>query len=448
MVTTLAPPVFTIGSWSANVTDNNGVRWAIGKGGTQGWYDGAGVRLNQSPFIRNDGAARSQSFRAVRTVVLTGWADAPSKQAAVAARTQFLGLFAGGGTKTLTVVDDFETRTMTVELGDIPRTTPWETGTGFDWQLTLSAADPRKYWTTPSLGSTPLPSAVNGLDWGSNLIPNATFDYGVTGWAGLHAATVAQVQGGNGTSFCAKVTSTTTGTTTGIIASSTVKNLVAATTYVFTVDINPSTAVTPVMNVDWFNGAGTYLSTTSTTLGSQSSGSWHTITSNHVAPASATQGTPYVDFGTVTVAQSISVDNTLCYPSGTSPLGLDWSTGGGLNWGLSTSSGTFVLSNGGTAESWPTFTLNGPLTNPVITNVATGQNFTYAGTLGAGDQVVITTSQFNRSVLLNGSADRRPYLTTAQWFSVLPGSTVNVQLSSSSSGDTGTLSGSISPADG
>lgn len=127
--------------------------------------------------------------------------------------------------------------------------------------------------------------------------------------------------------------------------------------------------------------------------------------------------------------------------------GLDFVTGGGLNFGTVTSTGAFTLTNSGTAPSAPTWTLQGPLTNPTITNAATGQQLAYTGSLGASDTVVITTNPLvGRTVILNGSTDRRPYLTTAQWFSVPAGTSVTVQLSSTNPGDTGTLAGSILPA--
>lgn len=126
--------------------------------------------------------------------------------------------------------------------------------------------------------------------------------------------------------------------------------------------------------------------------------------------------------------------------------GLDFSTGGGLNWGTTTSNGVFTLTNAGTADSWPTFVLQGPLTNPAIVNQATGQQISYGGTLGPSDTVTITTlPPFTRTVTLNGT-DRRSLLTSAQWFPVAPLSSLVVQLSTTSALDTGSVTGTINPA--
>jgi hypothetical protein len=111
--------------------------------------------------------------------------------------------------------------------------------------------------------------------------------------------------------------------------------------------------------------------------------------------------------------------------------GLDWATGGGLNWspglnwGTVSSTGLITFVNTGTAETDPTFTVSSPtgtLVNPVITLQDTGQRLRYNGTLNAGDTLVISTSEYSRSVLLNGSTDVRTRLDLAEWFQIPVGS--------------------------
>jgi hypothetical protein len=110
--------------------------------------------------------------------------------------------------------------------------------------------------------------------------------------------------------------------------------------------------------------------------------------------------------------------------------GLDWGTGGGLDWGTPTSTGRMVLSNDiGTADTWPKFTIVGPVTNPVLLNVGTGEALAYGGALLAGDSLVIDTHPLRRSVTLNGTIDRRSSL-AAQWFPVPRGGTVEVSFTS------------------
>lgn len=123
------------------------------------------------------------------------------------------------------------------------------------------------------------------------------------------------------------------------------------------------------------------------------------------------------------VGQTIGGITGLASSSG----GLDWSTGGGLNWppglnwGTVSSTGQLLFVNSGTTDTDPKFTISvptGTLLNPTITFQTTGQVLRYNGTLAAGDTLVISTSEFNRSVVLNGGTDVRTKLNVAQWFEI------------------------------
>lgn len=135
--------------------------------------------------------------------------------------------------------------------------------------------------------------------------------------------------------------------------------------------------------------------------------------------------------------------------------GLDWSTGGGLDWtGASTggldwgptgSTGVATVHNSGTAPAWPMFTITGPtepggtLAGFSITNGLTGAFLFYDGLLGPGDVVTIDSSPYSRSVLLNGSADRRGYLGLAPWFTIEPGVDTPISFAGFSSSTSSTL---------
>lgn len=131
----------------------------------------------------------------------------------------------------------------------------------------------------------------------------------------------------------------------------------------------------------------------------------------------------------------------------TDPTGLDWTDTVGLSWGVPSSTGVVTMLNNGTAEAWPTFTItagSNSLIKPTITNVFTGQTLAYNGTLNPNDILVITTNPFGRSVLLNGTADRRPLLTRAEWFSIPAGTTGAAAFSATSFSSTAFLSASWS----
>lgn len=301
-MTALTDLTYQVGPIVVGATDTNGVLWAYNPAATTGWYDGPPVRLNQTPIPRYAGAYRANSYRAARTIVITGWVNAPNKAAAQSARDAFMGLFTTGEQETLTVVDGAQTRTMQVELGDAPKATPHAGGIGFDFQLTLIAVDPRKY-------GIPIP-AVTGL---------------------------------------------------------------------------PSPSQTGVV--------------------------WGT-------------------------------------PPG-SGVGVSWGTppgsGVGVSWGNLGSAGLVTVSNSGTAESWPTHTIIGPITLPSVTDGA-GNVLAWTGPpLSSSDRLVIVTNPLGpRSVTLNGG-DQRASLTTTQWAPVAAGASQTYQFQGTSAGSPSLLV-SVPPA--
>lgn len=128
---------------------------------------------------------------------------------------------------------------------------------------------------------------------------------------------------------------------------------------------------------------------------------------------------------------------------------LDWTGGGagGLNWGTVTSTGTITLTNSGTADTWPviTFAANGgTIVNPAALD-ANGNLLSFNLTLSGTDQLVLTTNPIGRTVLLNG-ADRRSAMTSAQWFSIYPGSTDPVSFTASSTSGSPLMTISYAPA--
>lgn len=100
--------------------------------------------------------------------------------------------------------------------------------------------------------------------------------------------------------------------------------------------------------------------------------------------------------------------------------GLDWSTGGGLDWGTPTSTGVMSLTNAGNADAYPLVSIAGPMINPSITDTATGRAVIYAGSVATGQTLVIDMSPFSRRVTLD-TVDRSAALTSAQWITVPPG---------------------------
>lgn len=129
---------------------------------------------------------------------------------------------------------------------------------------------------------------------------------------------------------------------------------------------------------------------------------------------------------------------------------LDWSTGGGLNWGVFGGNGLLQLTNTGTTDSWPIFTITAPtdgstLVNPSIVDQNNGATLMFVDTLVLGDVVIINTAPYNRTTTKNGAPYRRN-LQIAQYFSVPGESTMTVQFQGSSLSTTAKLTATLAQA--
>ena len=80
-----------------------------------------------------------------------------------------------------------------------------------------------------------------------------------------------------------------------------------------------------------------------------------------------------------------------------------------------------TASNAGNTTTFPTITITGPCTNPVITNQGTGAYIGLSATLAGNDVVVIDPDL--RSITLNGSPARNLLTNGSTWWGLIPGST-------------------------
>lgn len=104
---------------------------------------------------------------------------------------------------------------------------------------------------------------------------------------------------------------------------------------------------------------------------------------------------------------------------------------GGLSFGGAGAAAPFVFSgavsggsidctNSGTYETPYTITITGPVVAPLVEHSVQGRSLSFTGTLAAGETLVIDSRA--KTVLLNGTASRYSWLTTAsQWFTLEPG---------------------------
>ena len=115
-------------------------------------------------------------------------------------------------------------------------------------------------------------------------------------------------------------------------------------------------------------------------------------------------------------------------------------SGGGLSWPLtwpltwSAGSAPTTVTNNGTVTIFPTVTLTGVMTSPVLTNNTTGQFISLPTfTTAAGD--VLKIDMLNRTVLLNGGSVLPAVVTSSSWWPLIPGSN-SISLATGSSSDT------------
>jgi hypothetical protein len=87
-------------------------------------------------------------------------------------------------------------------------------------------------------------------------------------------------------------------------------------------------------------------------------------------------------------------------------------------YGGGSSSVTTTIQNIGWATTYPTITIQGPITNPVIGNTTTGNTLNFTGTYTALDTLEIDL--YNQLITLNGNPARN-LLISGTWFDAPPG---------------------------
>jgi hypothetical protein len=79
---------------------------------------------------------------------------------------------------------------------------------------------------------------------------------------------------------------------------------------------------------------------------------------------------------------------------------------------------TTTISNIGWATTYPTISIQGPITNPIVGNATTGNTLNFTGTYSALD--VLEINLYNKLITLNGNPARN-LLISGTWFDAPPG---------------------------
>jgi hypothetical protein len=118
------------------------------------------------------------------------------------------------------------------------------------------------------------------------------------------------------------------------------------------------------------------------------------------------------------------VQTALSQPPGTSStvgLAFPLFAPGYLDFGVFAPAGLFYISNDGTAETWPTFTVLGVVGVEGFQILSNEQTIEYAAAVPSGSQVVLSPYAGGRASV--GGVDVTSNLTQANWPSVKPGQT-------------------------
>jgi len=99
--------------------------------------------------------------------------------------------------------------------------------------------------------------------------------------------------------------------------------------------------------------------------------------------------------------------------------------------------GAASITNGGTVEAYPILTFNGPLTNPRLTNTTTEDTILLQMTIASGEQVVVDMKE--RTIVQGGVTNRISKKSSDSTFWPLEVGVNYLQLTTSDSGDTGTV---------
>lgn len=150
-----ATPIYTLGSWRGNVTDEFGVDWMVTK--EDGWSSGPPVRPVQEEREAGDGDWSGPGRYGARVISLSGSAVAPDRRAMLSAKERIKAAIGPRIARDLIVEEEHLTRRARVRLTD--QIALADAGArAFTWDLIVTAADPRRYALQATIGTTGLPA--------------------------------------------------------------------------------------------------------------------------------------------------------------------------------------------------------------------------------------------------------------------------------------------------
>lgn len=434
----------------------------------KGWYPGTAVRRESTPRMAAHGNFAERGYREARFPSIGGTFTADSR-AEAAAFVDEINAFLGDGTEGVLTIDDADLGTRSAAVYLAGTDVVWDGGLDVVFYVDMEAPDPRKYGEAQR-AETGIPAPGGGLAFPlfssgigalarTNLVPNPSFENGISGVSKAGAITLTQTAYAPMVASGSQALSISIGAGAGIY-SYVLQNVPASEGdwLAFTAMLRWSGGSRYArQTIQWKTGSGNIkdqgpieygvnnslggvkklhsaqapAGTTSADLiiyfyddaagavapasgSTWSTDSWLAVLGTSKAEAEARAAT-YFDGDTGGMAtrwtgtpggspsEEYSVDNT-----------------GALDFGTATSDGIARLTNHGTAESPVRLTVHGPADNGfTITQLETGRKLVYTAPVLDGQRVVLDSR--TGTVKLNGYADRAAFLVRRDWITLAGG---------------------------
>lgn len=229
----------------------------------------------------------------------------------------------------------------------------------------------------------------------TQLVADPSFEPDLTGWIAHNASTIASAATGTSGDRAALLTSTTGASSTGIkTADLLLSGIVPTAQFQWTADVYPiTTAVTPVLAVQWHDAGGVLVGTTTATPAAQPANTWSTVTGVvSPVPFDGHQGRPLVTGSIIPAAQQFKLDTLLFQPVAVPAIQGTETVVSGLS-----------IGERYTASAWVYVPSGSPAVRLGVAGISTG---TASSTTGAWQQIAytFTATAVTHSVQLTPSA--------------------------------------------
>lgn len=423
----MAAPVVTLDGLQLHPLNPDNTGYRITSDKFSGWYGRSAPKTAFSDRPAGRGVYFSPAYPAERTIAIGGFVQGADRDDLLAKQRVLASLCLDPFRLYELRVDEDLSLFCRVQLsGDTLFKHVSDRSAEFSLQVT--APDPRLLDPdVHSVSTLMAQSSGLGIPWrgtgaATNLLSNPDFESTVSPWTVTGGTVALHSPSHNSTGgFCAMVTPDGTSSQCYLASE---KVALSGTQLQVRAWVGANFPLSNFsLSVNWFDSAGTYTTTASNPV--SLSGGWTLLTQTLDIPAGAAyaQVVPTLS-GTPATTDVFYVDDA----SLSTPLGINWRGAdgqGGLLWrgvdGGNPITGIMSLDNPGTAPADILFTITGPAVNPSVRTAT--QTIIYGGVLGAGDVLTIDTG--TGAVLLNG-VNRRPYLTSAEFFTVPPGRELDV----------------------